>query len=227
MNKLKLLYAEDEQGARKGHITYLQSRYDFIIYEANDGLEALTIYKKYQPDIVLTDITMPNMDGLELAREIRKISLHTKIIILTAHSEQDKLMQALDLHIVNYLVKPINRQKLRDSIDIAIETLSNSNTANDTYVILGNNAKYDMIKHQYFMDYEIVELSKSENKLLELLCENKNRDISSYDIFVHVWEDFEKEFSADSVRTLIKKFRKKLPTGILKNIYGGFYKLEI
>jgi two-component system response regulator len=63
--KLKLLYAEDEQQTRKDHITYLNSKYDFTIYEANDGIEALSIYKNNMPDIVLTDITMPNMGGLE------------------------------------------------------------------------------------------------------------------------------------------------------------------
>jgi len=227
MNKLKLLYAEDEQQTRKDHITYLQSRYDFTIYEASDGVEALDIYKKHKPDIVLTDITMPNMCGLELAKEIRKISHHTKIIILTAHSEQDKLMQAFDSNIINYLLKPINRQKLRTSIDIAIETIPKSSNTDEDYIFLSNNAKYDMTKHKYLVDDKIVELSKSESKLLELLCEHKNIDISSYDIFVNVWDDFEKEFSSVSIRTLVKKLRKKLPDGVLKNIYGGFYKLDI
>ena len=227
MNKLKLLYAEDEQQTRKDHITYLQSRYDFIVYEADDGVEALNLYKKYNPDIVLTDITMPNMCGLELAREIRKISYHTKIIILTAHSQQDKLIQAFDSNVINYLIKPINRQKLRSSIDIAMKTIPKPIDLNNNYVIFSNNAKFDMDNNKYTIDNKIIKLSKSESKLLELLCEHKNIDISAYDIFVNVWDDFEKEFSSASVRTLVKKLRKKLPDGVLKNIYGGFYKLDI
>jgi len=123
MNRqLTLLYAEDEIQTRKHHVMYLEHKYNFTIFEANDGVEALNIYKKNMPDIVLTDITMPNMNGLELVKEIRKISQHTKIIILTAHSEQDKLMQALDLHVVNYLVKPIDRKKLTNAIEVAIDT---------------------------------------------------------------------------------------------------------
>ena len=227
MNKLKLLYAEDEQQIRKDHIVYLQSRYDFTVYEANDGAEALDMYKKYKPDIVLTDITMPKMCGLELTREIRKISNHTKIIILTAHTEQDKLMKAVDLNIINYLVKPINRQKLRSSIDIAIETITNPVDIESYYIIFSHNSKYDMTNHKYLVDDEVVELAKSESILLKLLCEHKNIDISTYDIFVSVWDDFEKEYSSNSVRTLVKKLRKKLPDGVLKNIYGGFYKLQI
>jgi len=227
MNKLKLLYAEDEQLTRKDHITYLNSRYDFTIYEANDGVEALTIYKNSMPDIVLTDITMPNMNGLELVREIRKISQHTKIIILTAHSEQDKLMQALDLHVVNYLVKPINRKKLSNAIQVAIDTIPIIENNDDTYIYFNKNAKFNRVKNEYIFDNEVIKLNKSENILLQLLCEYKNKEIDSFDIFTSVWNDFDKEYSADSVRTLVKKLRKKLPDGILENIYGGFYRLKI
>ena len=227
MKKLKLLYAEDEKRIRKDHIIYLQSRYDFEIFEANDGIEALDLYKEHNPDIVLTDITMPNMCGLELAREIRKISSHTKIIILSAHSEHDKLMQAFDSNVINYLIKPINREKLRTSIDTAIETISENTDDKSSNINLSKNAMFDMQKQIFVINDEIIKLSKSESKLLNLLCENKNKEIDSYDIFLYVWNDFEKEFSADSVRTLVKKLRKKLPDGILKNVYGGFYKIEV
>jgi len=227
MNKLKLLYAEDEALTRKDHIIYLQSRYDFTIYEANDGVEALKMYIKHKPDIVLTDISMPKMDGLELAKEIRKISKHTKIIILTAHSEQDKLMRAFDVNVVNYLIKPIDRRKLTKSIDTAIETTLVSRQEDKNHIFLSENAKYDMSSHKYFVDDVVIKLSKSKTIVLELLCKNKNTDISSLDIFLAVWDDYEKEYNPDSVRSLIKKLRKKLPDGILKNTYGGFYKLDI
>jgi len=79
MKKLKLLYAEDERNIRKDFVIYLESMYDFTIYEADNGEEALELFKKYTPEIVLTDISMPKMSGLILAKEIRKISKHTKI----------------------------------------------------------------------------------------------------------------------------------------------------
>lgn len=225
MKKLTLLYAEDEHRTRRDQIIYLESRYDFTIYEANDGLEALELYKKHKPGIVLTDITMPNMSGLELAKEIRKLSKDTKIIIVTAHSEQDKLIEAFDSDVVNYLIKPIDRQKLRSSLDTAIATLPKIQKIEKDFIILSTNANFDIAKEEYLVDNKLVKLSKSENRLLSLLCTHKNQDVNAYDIFVSVWDDFEKEFSADSVRTLVKKLRKKLPEGILQNIYGGYYKL--
>jgi DNA-binding response OmpR family regulator len=225
--KLKLLYAEDEQQTRKDHITYLNSKYDFTIYEANDGIEALSIYKNNMPDIVLTDITMPNMGGLELVKEIRKISHHTKIVILTAHSEHDKLMQALDLHVVNYLLKPINRKKLTHAIEVAVSTISKKERVDDTCIYFNENTKFNMTTNEYIFNNKVIKLSKSENTLLLLLCKHKNQEIDSFDIFTSVWNDFDKEYSAYSVRTLVKKLRKKLPDGILENIYGGFYRLRI
>ena len=228
MKKLKLLYAEDERKIRKDFVIYLESMYEFTIYEADDGEEALKLFKKHKPEIVLTDITMPKMDGLSLAKEIRKISKHTKIIILTAHSEQEKLMEAFDSNIVNYLLKPVQRKKLRESLDIAIETLSEPDIRKDTSLIsFTKDATFNIDTQEYIVDGISVHLSKSERDLLKYLCQNQNIALSADDIFLQIWDDFEREFSANSVRTLIKKLRKKLPEGILKNIYGGYYKIAI
>ncbi len=227
MKRLKLLYAEDEKGTRKNYIRYIQSRYDFEIYEADNGVQALFLYKEHKPDILLTDITMPGMSGLALIKEVRQISKQTQIIIVTAHSEQEKLLEAFNSYVVNYLIKPIDRQKLRCSIDTAIETLPMFEQTEDTFIYINEDAKFNKDAQEYFMHDLRVQLSKSETALLTLLCEQKNRDINAYDIFTHVWDDFEKEFSKDSVRTLVKKLRKKLPPDILKNIYGGYYKLIV
>jgi DNA-binding response OmpR family regulator len=222
MRNIKLLYAEDEINIRKHHIEYIQSRYDFEIYEADDGEEALVLFKKHQPDIVLTDITMPKMSGLELAKEIRKISKETKIIALTAHSEKEKLLEALKLNMVNYILKPIERKELRESVDTAIETLQKSKGC---IVQFDKNSYFNLDTNEYFQNDVVVILSLSEQKLLTLMCSCVNKQISSFDIFVEVWED--KEYSSDSVRTLVKNLRKKLPKDSLVNIYGGFYKLQI
>jgi len=96
-----------------------------------------------------------------------------------------------------------------------------------TCIYFSENAKFDTMKCEYILNDETVKLSKSENTLLQLLCEYKNQEVDSFDIFTSVWDNLDKEYSADSVRTLVKKLRKKLPDGILENIYGGFYKLRV
>lgn len=225
--KIKLLYAEDEYTTREDHISYIKSRYDFDIFVASDGEKALELYNKHKPEIVMTDITMPKMTGLELIRAIRKVSKHTKIIILTAHSEQDKLLQALESQVINYLIKPINRQKINKSLETALELLTPEVAIVDTVLALGQNASYDMKTRVYSYNLKSVKLTNYENKLLQYLCERKNIKVNCYDIFVYLWDDLDKEYSAESIRTLVKNLRKKLPKNILENIYGGFYRLNI
>ena len=222
--KITLLYAEDEIETRQNHIEYLQERYDFNFLEASDGKEALELYQQYQPHIILTDITMPNMDGLSFVSKVREYSPHTKVIILTAYNEQEKLMKAFDLDVVNYLVKPINRRKLSNAIDLALTTLP-AMELKSNFCRIDANTRWDSDKHELYSFGELIVLSHYEKELLLLFIEHKSIEISSYDIFEEIWRGEGKVFSEASVRTLMKKLRKKLPQNSIKNIYGGYYKL--
>lgn len=222
--KITLLYAEDEVETRQNHIDYLKDRYDFNYLEASDGAEALALYKEHSPDIILTDITMPHMDGLTFAQHVREASPHTKIVVLTAYDEREKLMKAFDLDVINYLLKPINRKKLSSAVDLALETLPNCE--DEKYICrIDSNTRWDHQRNELYCYGEPVGLSQFEKRLLSLLCDHKNIEVSSQDIYAYVWDDFDNEYSVDSIRTLVKKVRKKLPDGVLVNSYGGYYKL--
>ena len=224
MNKISLLYAEDEVETRQNHLEYLKDRYDFNYLEANDGEEALKLFRQHKPEIILTDITMPQMDGLAFVEEVRKTCPHTKVIVLSAYDEREKLMKAFNLDVVNYLVKPINRKKLSAAVDLALETLPNYE--NERYICrVDGDTRWDNQKSALYRYGEAVSLSQLEKRLMSLLCGYKSREISSNDIYYHVWQEFSNEFSGDSVRTLVKNLRKKLPDGVLLNSYGGYYKL--
>jgi len=228
MNKpLSLLYVEDEVAVRKSYVRYLKDKYSFKIYEASNGLEALDLYKKYKPEIIISDLTMPIMDGFEFIEKVRNISYSTKVIIMTAHSEQEKMIQALDLLVVNYLIKPISRKKLCEVIEIAVKTLS-THTDNDiNYLHLTETTKWNHEINELYINDENIKLTKSESLLLKLLTKNCNQKINTSDIFIYIWDNPDKEYSAEAVRTLVKKLRKKLPEGIIENIYGGYYKLNV
>jgi len=223
-HKITLLYAEDEVETRQNHIEYLKDRYDFNFLEASDGVEALALFHEHHPEIVLTDINMPKMDGLSFIEKVRLYSPHTKVVLLTAYDENEMLKKALGLDVVNYLLKPINRRKLSASIDLALETLPNCE--NLQYICrIDTNTRWDERNKELYHFGELVDMSQFEKRLLSLLCGYKGCDVSSQDIYYHVWQEFENEFSMDSVRTLVKKLRQKLPNDVIENSYGGYYKL--
>ena len=223
-HKITLLYAEDEVETRKNHIEYLKSRYDFNYFEAGDGVEALALFHEHKPEIILTDITMPKMDGLSFIQKVREFSPHTKVVVITAYDENEMLIKALGLDVVNYLLKPVNRRKLSAAVDLALETVPNCK--NMQYICrIDNDTRWDERNKELYHYGELVSLSQFEKRLLSILCGYKGSAVSSQDIYYHVWQEFENEFSMDSVRTLVKKLRQKLPEGVIDNSYGGYYKL--
>ena len=114
-----ILYVEDEEGVRKGYEKALR-RHAKELYVACDGEEGLSLFIKYQPDIVITDINMPKKNGIEMSKAIKKIKPDQQIIITTAHSETGHFMEAIDLQISGYLLKPVDKNILtRKILEIA------------------------------------------------------------------------------------------------------------
>lgn len=218
----KLLYAEDEIETRKNITSYINDNYNLDIIEADDGTQAWERYLKHKPDILLTDLLMPNICGLELIEKIREVDSDIKIIVISAHSSQDKLLQAMKLNLIEYQIKPINRKKLLNGIDMAIKSLENGNTKNKFY--FNCDSYFDVLENTLVVDTNRIILTKNETRLLSLFIDNKNKTLDSIDIFNNVWE-FNKEYKTESIRTLVKKLRKKLPANSIENIYGGGYKL--
>src|SRR5512135_270673 len=98
LRKLRLLYVEDDESVRESLLRFLQRRFD-TVYAARDGREGLQLFTEHRPDIVVTDIQMPIMDGLEMAREIRRIQGDVPVLITTAFNEVSYLMRAIELGI--------------------------------------------------------------------------------------------------------------------------------
>ena len=103
LSNLTLLYVEDDEIIRQNAVEYLC---DFFqkVYQAKDGLDALMVYQERKPDIIITDIKMPRLDGLAMAKRIRKKDKSTPIIITTAFTDTQYLMQAVELQLIKYIV---------------------------------------------------------------------------------------------------------------------------
>ena len=110
-----LLYVEDEEDVRKDYESVL-NHHAKELYIASNGKKGLELFIKYQPDIVITNISMPLMNGIDLSKAIKKINPEQQIIITTAHSETDYFMEAINLQISAYLLKPVDKNLLTKKI---------------------------------------------------------------------------------------------------------------
>lgn len=219
---ISILIAEDEKKLLNSMVEYLELFFENV-YTAEDGLTAYEIYKKQKPDIIIADIHMPHLDGLSMIEKIREKDLRTKIIITTAHSEKEKLIQAIELHLVKYLIKPVQSDILKKILLSLVDELRQKRD----HVYLKEAFYWDRTKKRLFHDEDEIELKPKERKVLELLCSRTNQSISSIDIYNYLYEDQpERDFSSNAITSLMKRIRQKLPKETIKSSYGVGYILQ-
>ena len=220
INKLtafNVLYAEDEDGIRNNIDEILKH----LFKEATHAKNVSEAYKKYlehTPDLIITDIKMGNETGIDLIKKIRKSDSKIRIIITSAHTDLDYLLQATELHLIKYIVKPITEDKLME----ALEAFVNSYDDNKIYNLIPNWI-FDSSKSIISNGNEEFTLTKKESNFLKLLI-TKNRIITYEELEGNIWDE-DSIMTSNAMRLFIKNFRKKLPENFLKNIQGVGYKL--
>ena len=124
MQKLKytVLYVEDDEITRKNVSEYLNYKFDKVI-EAIDGRSAYDLYCTQKPDFIITDIHLPIMNGMEFIEKIRAVDEQIPIIAVSGYSEKEKLLWAIRLNLIDYLLKPVNRVSLNKAIDETVSKL--------------------------------------------------------------------------------------------------------
>jgi YesN/AraC family two-component response regulator len=182
MNNYKLLYIEDEDEIRKEYADYFSIFFD-TIYEACDGEDGWEKYIRYKPDIIIADISMPKLNGLDLVKKIRKGDKKTQIIMLTAHSDEEKLFTAIGLNLVEYILKPMSRKKIKDTISKAIANIEDEN---GNMLFLDKDISWDKESSSLYHNGDVIALSKQERRLMELLVRDKNHAIDSISIFNYI-----------------------------------------
>lgn len=206
-----LLFVENEIGIRENFFEYFSLIFKKV-YMASDGLEAYEIYKNNKPNLIITDIKMPNMDGIELVKKIRKEDETTNIIIISAHTDTQYFLQSIPLGLIEYIVKPLNETKLEKVFE---QFLLKVGTQSYTY----NKEKNEII-----FNNEVHILTFKENIFLDKII-NGNRIIRYEEIECDIWEN--KHMSSNALRIFIKNLRKKLPHGFIKNVTNQGYSLGI
>lgn len=224
-SEYSILFVEDDVVALKNYSLAL--REDYIdVYEAKDGLIAYELYKEKKPDIMIIDVDIPKLNGIELLKKIRQTDLNTKAILFTSYSDKETLLNATSLKLTQYLIKPVIRKDLFAALDLAIDEIKSFSIVSNKILTLKDNFYWDIDKNILFNKKDEVSLTKTEKDILSFIFKiGQKKDIVTYEnIAFSLWNDYD-DAILQSIKTFISGLRKKLPKDTILNAYGEGYKL--
>jgi len=217
-NRLKsknVLYIEDELDVLE-NISHILSQFFHIFYKASCAESGLEIYSKKQIDIIIVDIELPKMNGIEFIRKIRENNKNIPIIVISAYTKTDYLLESIELKLEQYILKPFTTTKIHKLLHTLNEYFIKDNTIEIAPHIWLHKENMSLTFEQ-----KVYHLSKRETAILEIMAKKKS---ISYDEISNLWAG---EMPSDNaIRSCIKHLRKKLPEGLIQNQSGYGYILK-
>lgn len=226
---LNILYIEDDK-LITSKIKYVLEKYFNFVFIATNGEEALEILKYNSINLIISDINMPIMDGLEFLKRLREINSDLAFIFVTARNEADVMLKAIQLEISNYILKPIN---LHNFLFIVNKTIDKEyrkylEKLNNNIIKLSKDFYWDKKSKRLLKDDITIKLTKKELLLLDLLLTTNNKTYSFSEIIYHLWDDDDEvKDNISNLKNMISRLRNKIPELNIENIYGLGYKLNI
>lgn len=224
-----LLYAEDDIEALED-TKFLLKREFSEIYIASDGQKALEHYKTHKPDVILLDINMPKLTGLQVATKIKQIDNNAQIIFLTAYSQSENLLDAIKIGTSSYLVKPFKVQELKDAIKKITSTLK-PKVVNDGKISLTNDFFWNQNSFELFYKDRPLVITKNEMELIKLLVSNRNRFYEAHEVALYLGKEND-SIGHNNIVQLISRFKKKILKQLeveeffIESIYGRGYRIK-
>ena len=215
-----ILLVEDEKVIRENIASMLKFFFKEV-YVAIDGYDGLDKYENYLPDIIMTDLKMPNMGGFELIKELEKRLSTSYTIIVSAHTDTELLIEAINKGVHRYLIKPITEDELFEAFNAYFEKIDKILPQS---VQLETNMHFDLNKNQIILEGEELHLNKKETLLMKLLCSDINKSFSYEEIEYQVWGSDSMSLSA--IRSVVRDLRKKIGQDYIINISGVGYRLR-
>jgi len=216
-----VLYVEDEEIIRNAYKHFL-SFYFEKVFVAQDGEEALKLYHQHNPDLIITDIVLPKIDGLTLIKTIRQHDDTIRSILLTAHSDQERLLKATELNITKYLIKPVRKQALEEALERAVTQLEK---LNQKIISLIGDYTFHPTDQTLMYKGEPLPLSKNEQLFITILASKPLHFFSISKISELLYLHYNKDLTHNAVKLLIKRLKKKLPDTLLENHFGLGYRI--
>jgi len=220
LKSASVLLIEDNLDLRAKFVEHL-NYYVGKVVEASNGLEALKLYEDIQPSFIITDIEMPEMDGLEFINIIRNKNTQIPILITTAYSSKEYLLSAIKLQLIEYLVKPVQLDLFFQALENIATILEKTKLCLPVYL---ENSIYDPLKKTFIKDGIEILLTKSEIKLIEILILNKGNLVTKNMIETKMY--IFKEMSETALKNVVFKLRKKIGNDIIKTVEKLGYIIE-
>lgn len=219
---LNILYIEDDLNNQ----TIISKALDLYCNEvivASDGEEALYFYESNKEilDILVVDISIPKINGLEVIKKIRETNKKISIIVTTAHTDKEYLLEALTFKLESYIVKPFSFEKLISVFEEYIQREFNITS----YVQIKENIKLNLTMNELEVKNISISLEPKEFKFLSLLTKNINK-IVTYDI-IEYYVYGEQSMSKSAIRTIVSNLNKKLGSKYILNYSNEGYMLFI
>lgn len=230
-NKLNILYVEDDILSQQEGESLFKDLFNSVDV-ASDGKEGFEKYIEYIEnngkyyDLVITDINMPKMNGIELCKNIFQTNSEQKVLVISAHEESAYLIDLINIGVTGFIHKPFEKKKI---LEILYETCIKIEdmVKHREEIILNNDFIWHSNSRLLTHEKDVIGLCASETALLDLLISNRNLTFSIDEIFNAVYEDnYDKDLSIDSVKSLLKRVRKKVPNNLIKNVYGEGYRIN-
>ncbi len=219
LKMLKVLLVEDEEHLLSMLGSTVGEKFGKYM-TATNGAEAIEIFVDFKPDIIISDITMPVMDGLSMAENIHTDHPNLPIVILSAYSDKDKLLGAIDAGIAKYFIKPFDPDELLEYLCIFAKKRVNSDIIN-----LSNGYIYDKKSNKLFFGHSIVKLTIRELDLIAHLIEKPDHLITNDELKDFIGNDH--TASDQSMRVFIRRLREKTDKDFIQNISKQGYMLKM
>ncbi|MCG3661777.1 response regulator transcription factor [Aliarcobacter butzleri] len=215
-----VLFIEDDN-IIKNQISEVLSMLFDEVFTSDNGKDGLELYKLHSPDLIISDIKMPIMDGLSLAEKIRNDDYNTPIILLTNFNEKEYLLNAVNLSVDGYILKPLEFNNLITTIKKSLQR----NLKNSEQFFLAEDLFFNFTTSELYYKNCVVHLGVKELELLKLLIENYPKTVTKDEIYSALWSY--DEISESSIKNLILRIRKKIEQEIIVSVRGLGYRLEI
>jgi len=228
-----VLLAEDHQPTRLGLEEILVDLFKEVVTFPNgeDAYQSyLERFEERPYDLIITDIQMPRMDGVTLTKKIKEVYPEQQIIVLSAYTDKEYLLDLINTGISHFVTKPFEYDEFLQTLTYVshkIKAYKDTNVIQDTNILLlGDTLQWDKEKQLLKHEGKVIELSRNELFLMEMLAENGEKITTTQSLIERFYVSGV-DISEGGIRNLVLRIRKKLPEDIIGTVYGMGYKLLI